>query len=150
MGEQAFEEWKQREIYRCKRDKLEKDAMNEQAKHTQSCTTCKKVQIQFSKPNYEEKAPKERSKIKFLQKYYHKGGFYQADVDDKSGTAGTDPIYQRDYWVPTTADNFDKTLLPVIMQVKNFGRRGRTKWSHLVAEDTSKMGGLPSNLMNCT
>lgn len=34
-------------------------------------------------------------------------------------------------------DNFDKASMPAVMQVRNFGRTGRTKWKHLLAEDTS-------------
>merc|ERR1739847_174159 len=97
-----------------------------------------------SKPKKELRA--ERTKMRFLQKYYHKGAFYQEGADDKFGTVGTDPIYLRNFKQPTEADNFDKTLLPAVMQVKNFGRRGRVKWTHLVCEDTSLLENPPMNL----
>jgi microfibrillar-associated protein 1 len=46
-------------------------------------------------------------------------------------------VLQRDYSAPTLEDHFDKTILPKVMQVKNFGRSGRTKYTHLVDQDTT-------------
>ena len=47
-------------------------------------------------------------------------------------------MFKRDVAVPTLEDHFDKTVLPKVMQVKNFGRSGRTKYTHLVDQDTSQ------------
>jgi hypothetical protein len=49
----------------------------------------------------------------------------------------TDNIFTRDFSAPTGEDKMDKTVLPKVIQVKHFGRSGRTKWSHLVNEDTT-------------
>lgn len=46
-------------------------------------------------------------------------------------------VFLRDFSDPTGEDKVDKEMLPKIMQVKNFGRSGRTKWTHLVNEDTT-------------
>ncbi|OMO70371.1 hypothetical protein COLO4_28634 [Corchorus olitorius] len=86
----------------------------------------------FPKP-----APPPKQKWKFMQKYYHKGAFFQSPGDDPAATVGADNIYQRDFSAPTGEDKLSKTNLPKVMQVKHFGRSGRTKWTHLVNEDTT-------------
>ncbi|KAK7841449.1 microfibrillar-associated protein 1 [Quercus suber] len=58
-----------------------------------------------------------------------------SNADDTAATAGSDNIYTRDFSAPTGEDKMDKTILPMVMQVKHFGRSGRTKWTHLVNED---------------
>ena len=47
-------------------------------------------------------------------------------------------MFKRDYSSATLEDKFDKTVLPKVMQVKNFGRSGRTKYTHLVDQDTTE------------
>lgn len=49
-------------------------------------------------------------------------------------------IYDRDYSAPTEFERFDRSILPKIMQVRNFGKRSRTKWQHLAVEDTTRIG----------
>jgi len=147
--EGEFKCWKQREMERRHRDKNEMDIMERDKQirtHTHST-------FEEEKEKYAEVYQKqESSKMKFLQKYFHKGAFFQEDSDDKFGTAGSHLIYKRDFSKPTEVDNFDKTLLPAVMQVKNFGRRGRTKWTHLLSEDTSNRDLVPITLMkrNCS
>lgn len=137
-----------------------------------------------------------------LQKYWHKGAFFQGE--DEDGEAVLGDIMRRDYDAPTGEDKFDRQMLPKVMQVgvvqhgvsfwagagishpnklhpsstwwssnllcstprschrsitcalprplfsllrqvRNFGRRGRTKWTHLLAEDTSMQAADPAN-----
>ena len=74
----------------------------------------------------ETRAAKQRGHQGFMQKYYHKGAFFQ-DMD----------ILQRDY-TQSTVDDVDKSQLPQVLQRRHFGKRGQSKWTHLAGEDTTR------------
>lgn len=59
--------------------------------------------------------PKE--KWKFLQKYWHKGAFFQETSDNPYAKDNVDDVYTRDYSAPTGEDKLDKSVLPKVMQV---------------------------------
>lgn len=79
---------------------------------------------------------KQKREWKFMQRYYHKGAFY---MDEDSLKAMGDPRKKAEDVAggATGEDVYDKSALPAIMQVKGFGMKGRTKWTHLAAEDTT-------------
>ena len=59
--------------------------------------------------------PKE--KWRFLQKYWHKGAFFQETSDNPYSRDQVDEVYARDYSAPTGEDKLDKSVLPKVMQV---------------------------------
>ncbi|XP_074271328.1 uncharacterized protein LOC141595263 [Silene latifolia] len=124
---EEYESWKAREIARIKRDRDPKIKMKE------------KEEIEKVRNMTEEERKKTKSgrscapkkKWTFLQTYRHKGAYFQSDPDDA--------IYWRDFWAPTGDDKLNKSILPKVMQVKNLGRKGSTKWTHLVNKDTTDL-----------
>jgi microfibrillar-associated protein 1 len=79
-----------------------------------------------------------KKKWAFMQKYFHKGAFYQTAADDKEEEAlAADALARRDFSAPTGQDKMDKSKLPSVMQVKDWGKRNRSKWTHLAEEDTT-------------
>ena len=86
----------------------------------------KRMELRENPKQITNKAAK--GKYKFMQKYYHRGVFYMAEEEN---------LLKRDFTQPTLEDNFNKSVLPKVMQVKNFGRSGRTKYTHLVDQDTT-------------
>ena len=134
---EEYESWKNREIARIKRDREERDARLKEKEEIERVRNM----TEEERREWERKNPKQLSqtkqKWKFMQKYYHKGAFFQESADDVIQSAGKDDIYSRDFSEPTGEDKMDKSILPKVMQVKHFGRSGRTKWTHLVNEDTT-------------
>jgi len=61
-------------------------------------------------PKEHAEAPKK--KWRFLQKYWHKGAFFQDVPDAADKGAGGDEIFGRDFSAPTGDDKMDKTVLP--------------------------------------
>ncbi|XP_050410136.1 microfibrillar-associated protein 1 [Patella vulgata] len=129
--EEEYEAWKVRELKRLKRDREEREAFEKEkleVERIRNMTEEERLAERRANPKViVNKAAK--GKYKFLQKYYHRGAFYMDQDND---------VHKRDYSAPTLEDHFDKTILPKVMQVKNFGRSGRTKYTHLLDQDTSQ------------
>ena len=136
---EEFDAWKLRELQRVRRERAERAAaereraeLDRRRSLTDEQRAVEDAAFKAGKANaYEEKA-----QWKFLQKYYHKGAYFQ-DEDEK-GDARLGPVLMRDYGHATGKDAIgDKAAMPAPMQVKNFGFRSQVKWTHLSNEDTS-------------
>jgi len=127
-----YEAWKLRELKRLKRDRDEKEERAREAAEVERLRNMtdeeRRLELKHNPKTVTNKAAK--GKYKFLQKYYHRGAFF---LDKEEN------VFSRDVTSATLEDKFDKTVLPKVMQVKNFGRSGRTKYTHLVDQDTTQM-----------
>lgn len=131
-----YEQWKTRELRRIKMDKEEREAKEKEKQEIERrrhMTDEERVEENKRLGTDESEKP-ERQKYQFMQKYYHKGVFFQ-----EKGKEDANHIYNRDYNAPTEADKWDKTALPAVLQKRrgDFGKKGNTKYTHLTAEDTT-------------
>ncbi|KAF3686215.1 Microfibrillar-associated protein 1 [Channa argus] len=128
--EEEYEAWKVRELKRIKRDREAREATEKEKAEIDRFHSMteeeRRAELRNSGKVITNKASK--GKYKFLQKYYHRGAFFMDAEED---------VFKRDFSAPTLEDHFNKTILPKVMQVKNFGRSGRTKYTHLVDQDTT-------------
>lgn len=129
--EVEYEAWKLREMKRNKRDKEEREQREKEIQEIERLRNLaeeeRRQELRLNPKIITNKSVK--GKYKFMQKYYHRGVFY-LDKDES--------IFKRNFATATLDDHFDKTILPKVMQVKNFGRSGRTKYTHLVDQDTTQ------------
>lgn len=138
--EEEFEAWRMRELMRLKRDKEAERQREEERLEIERRRAMPEEQRLKEDLERAQKLRDEKPKGNgvFLQKYWHKGAFYQdAEELKRTDLSGA------------TESQVDVSLLPKIMQVKNFGKRSRTKYTHLKDEDTTmasptKDGGKPS------
>jgi len=149
----AYQAWRLRELARIEEDEKTRDRMfaeREEQEKIRRMSEAEKKKYFDAHPELrapglgDETKTSEGSKPKlgFMQKYYHKGAFFQEAADDAFGTASTHEIYARDFSAATGGDRgVDKSALPKAMQVRGdkFGKVGQTKWTHLANEDTSRL-----------
>ncbi|EFA80541.1 microfibrillar-associated protein 1-like protein [Heterostelium album PN500] len=123
-----YDAWVQREINRLKKDIRDKLVLEREQseKLRRSKMTDKEIEAEDAEKLAKRDQPKQ--KLKFMQRDYHRGAFFQDD----------EYIKNKDFSGATGEDKFNRELLPKIMQVKNFGKGGRTKYTHLADQDTSK------------
>lgn len=125
-----YAEWKLRELLRLKRDREERERWEREKMEMERVRNMpEEERRKIDEEKMQEWLAKPQSQMKYMQKYYHKGAFY---LDEK------DPIFQRDFAQATGEDaGANREMLPELKQVRDFGKKGRTKWTHLVAEDTT-------------
>lgn len=136
--------WKVREILRIRRDREELRAWE------QRTTATSRPKTKEINTKSEQNAPKitddgrgktpnkdtTHGKPAFMQKYYKVGPFFmEKTVDGRY----TEEIYNRDYNQGTSEDVINRAALPQPLQARrgDFGRAGRSKYTHLAAEDTA-------------
>ncbi|KAL7275999.1 hypothetical protein RUND412_001030 [Rhizina undulata] len=132
--------WKLRELLRVKREreeleKIEKEREEIERRRNMNPEQRRKEDIEFVKKQREEKK-ESRGQMGFMQKFYHKGAFYQGDSE----------VQNRNYATAAVEDSVkNREILPKYLQVRGdeVGKRGRTKWTHLTAEDTSMQAESP-------
>eukprot|EP01127_Copromyxa_protea_P005389 TRINITY_DN15327_c0_g1_i1.p1 TRINITY_DN15327_c0_g1~~TRINITY_DN15327_c0_g1_i1.p1 ORF type:complete len:426 (-),score=144.07 TRINITY_DN15327_c0_g1_i1:993-2195(-) len=127
--QQEFELWKLRELQRIKRDREQREAARLERAQIESRRGMTDEQVIAEKERLGD-GVKEKKQIRFLQKYYHKGAFFADELADVHKT--------HDWLEPVGEDReVDREILPAVLQVKNFGRSGRTKYTHLTDQDTT-------------
>ncbi|KAF8557373.1 hypothetical protein OG21DRAFT_1407094 [Imleria badia] len=127
-----FEAWRFRELARIKKEKEEELRREEEREEIERRRALPEEQRLKEDLEHANKLREEKPKgqQKFLQKYWHKGAFHQDDT-----------VLKRHDFTEATESTVDVSVLPKVMQVKNFGKRSRTKYTHLLDQDTTAGNG---------
>ncbi len=139
--EAEYAAWKLRELKRLRR---ERDAI--EAKEAELAEIERRRNLTEEERRAEDDAhvarqreEKEgRGKMAYMQKYFHKGAFYQ----DESKAAGLD---KRDIVGARFVDDTNRELLPKSLQLRDMtkvGKKGATRYRDLKSEDTGQWGRL--------
>ncbi|KAG0011488.1 Microfibrillar-associated protein 1 [Podila clonocystis] len=134
--EAEFEQWKLRELKRIKRDREEleaREAEKAEIERRRDLTEEERVKEDMeylAKKKADEE--KERKSGGPVEKYHHRGAFFM-DSDEA--------ILRRSTNEATPDAIKDIKALPKVMQVRNFGRAGQTKYTTLKDQDTSQASG---------
>jgi microfibrillar-associated protein 1 len=119
---EGYDAWQARELGRVARDRNERETAfreKEELQRLRAMTDEERMEWDRTHPPPVSAAQADRDKAKwaFMQKYYHKGAFFQSGADDKFGTIGTFDIYKRDYGAATGEDKgYDRSMLPKVRE----------------------------------
>jgi len=130
--EGEFEAWRLRELARIKKEKedeLRRVEEREEVERRRALPEEQRLKEDLEHAN-KLRDEKPKGQQKFLQKYWHKGAFHQDEE-----------ILKKHDYTEATQSTIDVSVLPKVMQVKNFGKRSRTKYTHLLDQDTTAGNG---------
>ncbi|KAL7717969.1 Microfibril-associated protein [Entamoeba marina] len=117
-GKEEFEQWQERELIRMKKEYLEQLEFEHDL--------VKLIEMNETKEETKEINDK---KTKETMEIFTKVLSYGGEWDVTKGNW--------DFDAATGEDWMDKSLLPTVLQVKGWGKKGRVKHTHLTQEDTT-------------
>ncbi|KAI5204414.1 hypothetical protein E4T39_03534 [Aureobasidium subglaciale] len=132
--------WKLRELHRVKRERETIEAAEKEREEIERRRnlTAEQREAEDSAHIAAQKEEKEgRGQAGFMQKYHHKGAFFQDD-EEFAELANRDIMGAK-----FQDDSGNREILPQYMQIRDMtklGRKGRTKYKDLKAEDTGRWG----------
>ena len=134
--------WKLRELKRVKREREAIELAEKEREEVERRRNLSKEERDEEDREFIERQKEEqegRGKMGYLQKYYHKGAFFQDDAKEQG-------LDRRDIMGSRYVDDVtNRELLPEYMQIRDMtrlGRKGRTKYKDLKSEDTGRWGGF--------
>ncbi len=133
--------WNLRELKRLKRDREAIEQREKEIEETERRRNLTLAEREAEDRRYLERQKEEREegrgKAGFLQRYHHKGAFFQ---DDETAEI----LRKRDLMGAKFVDEVqNRETLPQYMQVRDttkLGKKGRTRYTDLKGEDTGKWG----------
>lgn len=134
--------WKIRELKRIKRDRealVEKEKIREENERRRNLTAEEREAEDQELREQQQADYDARGKMAFMQKYYHKGAFFQGDEQDEEVQAAL----SRNIAGATFVDESNKEILPEYMRIRDMtklGKTSRTKYKDLRSEDTGRFG----------
>ncbi|KAL1593336.1 hypothetical protein SLS60_010944 [Paraconiothyrium brasiliense] len=137
--EAEYAAWRLREFKRIKRERLaieEAEAERAEIERRRNLTEAERdaEDREFLEKQKEERG--DRGQMQFMQKYFHKGAFFQEDLAE----LGLD---KRNLMGARFEDQTDRQVLPEYMQIRDMtklGKKGRTRYRDMKSEDTGKWG----------
>jgi microfibrillar-associated protein 1 len=140
---EGYRMWEDREIMRLVEEALEKSreknkqALKEEKKRMAKMTDEERIKEDETLLESAKRPSREgggKGGPKFLQRYQHKGAFYM-----DSDKMDADDVRLKNYHLQASGDlaNVDVKNLPKVMQVRNFGRKGQSKYTHMKDQDTT-------------
>lgn len=142
--DEEFELWKIRELKRLKRDRdaetkleFEREGVEARKKMTDAQVLReRREEARRARQEGEQDDSTKTRSLKPMQRYYHKGAFFQDKMEELSKN--------HDWNAPTGADNwFNRTTGPESLKTKRYGASASTKGGSLKDQDTTRKSSPP-------
>ncbi|KAF1345789.1 splicing factor, Prp19-binding domain-containing protein [Delphinella strobiligena] len=134
--------WKLRELKRVKRERAAIEEAEKEREEVERRRNLSAAEREAEDKEFIEAQKAEREgkgQMGFMQKYFHKGAFFQGEGGEAEEAAKRRDIMGARY----VDDAINRELLPQYMQIRDMtklGKKGRTKYRDMKSEDTGRWG----------